>query len=436
MHNLVPPIRVGISALAVAAVISFGGVVLSPAAQADYAKVAATTALRVRATPSTSAAVIGVLQTGQVVSQTGPAQNGWLPISYQGGNYWISASYTTLVSGGTGTVIGQAVATTTVNVRAQATTLSSVLGRLTKGQSVDLTGGDHNGWTPVNFQGKGAWIATRYLTAASTPQQAAPAATSTMIATTTVNVRAQATTASTRLGSLAKGGSIQVTGATANGWTPVLFNGRPAWIASQYLSAPATNGLVAAGVRYATTAVNVRTGPATSYQKVGLLGEAASIQITGRSQNGWTEVIFNGAACWISSTYLAADPPHTDPEPNPVQGPGTGVVQPQTASLVEVVKARFPQIKTVYTLRAGSTGDHGNGLAADFMLPNYKANNALGWEIADYLQQNAAELRIQYIMFDQKIWNISRAGEGWRTFADRGNDTDNHLDHVHVSMQQ
>ncbi|MEO7849645.1 MAG: mucin-2 protein, partial [Arachnia sp.] len=63
----------------------------------------------------------------------------------------------------------------------------------------------------------------------------------------------------------------------------------------------------------------------------------------------------------------------------------------------------------------------------------YKANNALGWEIANYFRQNASEFGISYIIFDQKIWSVARNREGWRSMADRGGDTANHVDHVHVN---
>jgi len=110
-------------------------------------------------------------------------------------------------------------------------------------------------------------------------------------------------------------------------------------------------------------------------------------------------------------------------------------VKPHTLHVIQLVTDLYPKIKTVYTLRAGSRGDHGYGRAADFMIPNYRHNVKMGWSIAHYLQQHARELHIQYIIYQQSIWNISRSSEGWRHMAGRGNDTANHRDHVHVSMK-
>lgn len=117
--------------------------------------------------------------------------------------------------------------------------------------------------------------------------------------------------------------------------------------------------------------------------------------------------------------------------PASVLGPG---VQPQTKHLVEVITGLFPQIKNVGTLRAGSTGDHGKGLAADFMIPNYKQNVALGWQIANYAKSHASELKVKYIIWQQSIWQTAYPSKGWKPMADRGSDNQNHKNHVHISL--
>ena len=56
--------------------------------------------------------------------------------------------------------------------------------------------------------------------------------------------------------------------------------------------------------------------------------------------------------------------------------------------------------------------DHYTGRALDVMLtPHGSANTALGWRIALYLQANAAELDIHYLIWQARIWNIDRAAE-------------------------
>ncbi|WP_344969060.1 coiled-coil domain-containing protein [Salinactinospora qingdaonensis] len=84
-------------------------------------------------------------------------------------------------------------------------------------------------------------------------------------------------------------------------------------------------------------------------------------------------------------------------------------------------------------------GEHPKGRACDFML---NANGQIpsqeqidrGYAIAEWAQDNADRLGIMYIIYRQEIWDIRRGSEGWRPMADRGSITENHYDHVHISM--
>lgn len=85
------------------------------------------------------------------------------------------------------------------------------------------------------------------------------------------------------------------------------------------------------------------------------------------------------------------------------------------------------------------SSDHPAGRALDIMIPDYKsaAGKALGNAIARYLQDNYGRLHVHYLIWRQRQWNVERNTNpttGWRGMADRGTDTDNHLNHVHVSV--
>ena len=118
--------------------------------------------------------------------------------------------------------------------------------------------------------------------------------------------------------------------------------------------------------------------------------------------------------------------------------PGENGLQPSALRGLRCTSSAFPQITTMYGVaeRVGPS-DHGAGKAVDFMIEDYRSTSgrALGWRIAEWTRKNADDLGIQYVIFDQKIWNTSRDGEGWRPMENRGSDTENHLDHVHVSYQ-
>jgi hypothetical protein len=73
--------------------------------------------------------------------------------------------------------------------------------------------------------------------------------------------------------------------------------------------------------------------------------------------------------------------------------------------------------------------DHPGGKALDFMTRGKNGN-----DLAAFAEANWKRLNIKYIIWNQHIWNPSRAGEGWRLMEDRGGDTANHRDHVHISF--
>lgn len=60
---------------------------------------------------------------------------------------------------------------------------------------------------------------------------------------------------------------------------------------------------------YAISAVNVRTGPSTSYNKVGQLSKDDSVKRIGIGEDGWSKVEYNGDIAYISSGYLTTEKP-------------------------------------------------------------------------------------------------------------------------------
>lgn len=80
-------------------------------------------------------------------------------------------------------------------------------------------------------------------------------------------------------------------------------------------------------------------------------------------------------------------------------------------------------------LRANDS-DHPKGLALDFMT----GDKAKGDSLAQHVVSNASAYGVTYVIWYQRIWSVERAAEGWRSMKDRGSDTANHKDHVHVSF--
>ena len=64
---------------------------------------------------------------------------------------------------------------------------------------------------------------------------------------------------------------------------------------------------------YATTEVNVRVTPDAGSMRLGTLNAGASISRTGLSNDGWTEVIYEGQRAYMCSQYLSVTPSQNDP---------------------------------------------------------------------------------------------------------------------------
>ena len=133
-----------------------------------------------------------------------------------------------------------------------------------------------------------------------------------------------------------------------------------------------------------------------------------------------------------STTYAAPAAP--DYAGLAVAKSGNAGLQPQTAAFKEEIANLFG-ITSFSGYRPGDSGDHGKGLAIDFMVPE---GSELGDKIAEYAIQNMASRGISYIIWKQRFYAPFDSKYGpantWNPMPDRGSVTENHYDHVHVSM--
>ncbi|HEM3662089.1 TPA: LysM peptidoglycan-binding domain-containing protein [Streptococcus suis] len=109
-------------------------------------------------------------------------------------------------------------------------------------------------------------------------------------------------------------------------------------------------------------------------------------------------------------------------------------LQPQVAAFRAEVANAFG-ITSFSGYRPGDSGDHGKGLAIDFMVPQ---SSALGDQVAEYAIANMGAKNISYIIWKQRFYapyaSIYGPAYTWDLMPDRGSITENHYDHVHVSF--
>lgn len=119
----------------------------------------------------------------------------------------------------------------------------------------------------------------------------------------------------------------------------------------------------------------------------------------------------------------------------PVSGEPCGVsasiesgLSPHAIEAYRAVCANFPQVKSYGGRRSDPGSDHNSGNAVDAMI-----RGSVGDEITSYLIAHRNELNIKYVIWQQKIYAPYTGWKG-RGMANRGSDTANHMDHVHISV--
>ncbi|MEW2355642.1 hypothetical protein [Spirillospora sp. NPDC029432] len=155
-----------------------------------------------------------------------------------------------------------------------------------------------------------------------------------------------------------------------------------------------------------------------------------------------TKIARLNAAATTPAQNKARRQPRVTGRPDGVRSarsPITGNMMTATMrTLVLEIDSMFGPFPTIGCFRSGADAqDHGLGRACDFMesgggrMPSAGAMRH-GDQVAQYAISNARRLGVSYVIWKQHIWNVR--GGGWRPMADRGSITQNHYDHVHISV--
>ena len=108
----------------------------------------------------------------------------------------------------------------------------------------------------------------------------------------------------------------------------------------------------------------------------------------------------------------------------------------QAEAFRQEIAAKFG-ITNIGGYREGDPDDHGKGLAVDVMVPT---NSELGDQVAQYAIDNMDRAGISYVIWKQQFYmpvnNMYGPANTWNQMPDRGGDTANHYDHVHISFYE
>lgn len=240
-----------------------------------------------------------------------------------------------------------------LRLREGASTSSAILNTVNKGTKVVVLENQKNGWYKVDLNGTVGYMSADYLSVTPTPKNYTGKLDTDG---SSLNMRSGPGTSYSKVGSIPASATLTITG-SENGWYKTSYNGVTGYVSGDYVivtesssatttpSAPAapeppaetkpeTPAQSTSGTGKLNTggsSLNMRSGPGTSYSKVGSIPATATLTITGK-ENGWYKTSYNGLAGYVSGDYViftaaettpSTPPAETKPEPPAQTTPGT-----------------------------------------------------------------------------------------------------------------
>ena len=262
--------------------------------------------VRIRSAASTSATILTTVNKGQSFKVIGENTNGWYNVELSNGTKgYISAQYVSFTPPVTTPQTRTGYSTgDNVRIRSAASTSSTILTTVNKGQSFKVIGESKIGWYNVELSnGTKGYISAQYVSFT------APTVTQIRTGYSTgsnVRVRSAPSTSSVIRTTLSKGQSFKVIGSSTNGWYNVeLSNGTKGYVSAQYVSFTAPT-VTQVRTGYSTgSGVRVRSAPSTSSTIRTTLSKGQSFKVIGSSTNGWYNVeLSSGIKGYVSAQYV------------------------------------------------------------------------------------------------------------------------------------
>ncbi|USD14414.1 SH3 domain-containing protein [Priestia megaterium] len=289
---------------------------------AESAKVTATS-LNVRATPSTSGAIVGKITKGNTVDIVDESK-GWAKITYNGKEAWISSQYinktqTNSTSTANSTSKSAVVNASSLNVRSSASTSASIVTNLPRNSKVTVLK-ESGSWSQIKTaSGQTGWVASQYLQAGSGSSAPAKDSGSTtsksaVVNASSLNVRSSASTSASIVTNLSRNAKVTVVKVSGS-WSQIkTASGQTGWVASQYLQAGSgsstpTNDSGSTSTKPAVvnaSSLNVRSSASTSASIVTNLSRNAKVTVV-KVSGSWSQIkTASGQTGWVASQYLLA----------------------------------------------------------------------------------------------------------------------------------
>ena len=310
--------------------------------------------LNVRSGPSTSDSIIGGLSKGDKVDILS-SKDGWYKIKYGSKVGWVSGDYILTESSSTtnsdsstnsSSTGKKLVATAGLNVRAGGSTEYKIIGYIKKNHSVEMLGVASSGWYKIKLSdGTIGYSSNKYLKESNSTSgnesnnnsnnNSNDNVIESLIATANLNVRSGPSTSNSIVGMVYKGNNVSIVEHTNNNWYKVkLSSGKIGYCSTAYLKSksdldsitnkPDSSQDISSGSEsnnnsnnntnnsvtvienlIATANLNVRSGPSTSNNIVGIVYKGNNVSIVEHTNNNWYKVkLSSGKIGYCSAAYL------------------------------------------------------------------------------------------------------------------------------------
>ena len=205
-----------------------------------------------------------------------------------------------------------------VNVRKGPGTGYDRVEQLAKGRQVSILA-EENGWYKIAWNNSTGYVSKSYVSAsgasASAPADVTPNAT---VTGGNINVRTGPGTGYSRVAVVGTGKRVAVLETSGN-WWKIGFDGKAGYIISSYIirdgaqvpaaeTAPSEPAAVTVEGNATIKGgnINVRTGPGTGYDRIGVVGTGKRVTLLGE-EGGWVKIGFDGKVGYLLGTYLTPD---------------------------------------------------------------------------------------------------------------------------------
>jgi len=212
--------------------------------------------VNLRTGPGRDYPVAQTVDEGTSFDVLGDAENGYVPVLYQGMETWVAAEWIDLVDPSGSLTAAQPASepapvtvTQTVNLHEAPSREGNVLTMVPKDSAIELTGETADGYLGASFEGFTGWVDAAYVmvpdaaaSGVAEQPQAVAAATSgdkpvgrTTVVTTDLNFRAAPSRSGQVLDVIPSGTTLRLTGEERDGYLGASFGGEDGWVDSAYI---------------------------------------------------------------------------------------------------------------------------------------------------------------------------------------------------------